>query len=151
MLERVLEACARVWRKLGLPQKMIHRAREGELHTELYLERFHLIKTPWFAVFLHCFHQSDAEGLHDHPWWFVTLPLTHGYLEDTLVGTHDRKPWRLRFASSEVFHRVILRPGTEGRVWTLFVRGGYTKTWGFLGHGVEETYELYTREIGESK
>jgi hypothetical protein len=143
VLERALNAIGDFWLRHGLPGKMIYRARDGELGEEPYLFRIHLLWTPWFGVFLHRFMASDAEGLHDHPFSFVTVPLTHGYLEDTLVGTHDRKPWRARFASAEIFHRVILRPGTEGRVWTLFIRGRFKKRWGFLGHGVEETYELW--------
>ena len=46
---------------------------------EPYLTRYYLFlkDRKWFPfnIFLHNFHKSDPDDLHDHPWPFITIPL----------------------------------------------------------------------------
>ncbi|MCA1596111.1 MAG: hypothetical protein LC772_06770 [Chloroflexi bacterium] len=50
---------------------------------EPYLTRYRLLKTRWFTLNLHRFHQSDHDVMHDHPWAFCSLILWRGYVEET--------------------------------------------------------------------
>ena len=53
---------------------------------EAYLERWII----WcgFTLRLHKFHKGDDDrAFHDHPWWFITLPL-RSYTELTPLGQH---------------------------------------------------------------
>jgi hypothetical protein len=63
----------------------------------VYLERYYLLfgnasgdyKRPsWFPVnmMLHHLCASDPEGLHDHPWWNISLVLKGGYWEHLPTG-----------------------------------------------------------------
>src|ERR1700721_599838 len=48
-----------------------------------YLTRITLIETRRFSIYLHWFHRSDADDLHDHPWDFTSMILWRGYAEET--------------------------------------------------------------------
>ena len=69
--------------------KMLGRYRiiKDRVDDEIYLERYYLFlkdrKTFPFNVFLHRFHKSDPDDLHDHPWNYRTLILKGGYWEYT--------------------------------------------------------------------
>jgi hypothetical protein len=139
MTENIIQWVANLWRTAGFPFRVIPRLHAG--HNDVYLERYYLLNLgPLGGVFLHCFHLSDLEGLHDHPWDFVTIPLTRGYIEEGLLGEVEARPFRPRFRTAERFHRVRLRAGDEGRVWTLFIHGPRRRTWGFLRDGYEHEY-----------
>lgn len=100
---------------------------------ELYLTRYVLIRTAWVSVYIHCFHLSDRDVYHDHPANFISLPLAEGYLEHLPDNTViDRRPFRSKFRTAEEFHWVELKPGTSGKVWTLFVFFKRRRRWGFL-------------------
>ena len=112
-----------------------------------YLERYYLhprwLTLGLFRVVIHRFMRSDqeADGLHDHPWGYLTIPLCYGYNEVLPVGkgtatrTVYRRPGRPIFALKSRRHRVELLPwneyntcncaewGTEKREWTLFIMG----------------------------
>lgn len=52
----------------------------------IYLRRFYLVRTQWFNIFLHQFFRSDDDpDPHDHPWSFISFPLTKGYVEERYV------------------------------------------------------------------
>lgn len=93
-----------------------------------YLERW----VVWFggSLRIHRFLASDADrAMHDHPWWFLTLPL-HGYLEFTPAHGQGRpvRAWRLHWRASHLRHRVtLLRVPT----WTIVLTGAPTREWGF--------------------
>ena len=81
-------------------------------------------------VFLHRFHRSDSDTLHDHPWLFTSLVLWPGYYEETPGG---RRRWYgplslLRRPATWV-HRVFIPKGRG--CWTLVVAGKKTRKWGF--------------------
>ena len=112
---------------------------------EPYLERYMVCRLPWpfggGRVYLHRFVASDPDrGLHDHPWrWAVSLILAGGYLEQRLArfapsGRRDRLAERrapaINLLGGRSFHRVILGP--EAECWSIFIRPGRCKPWGFL-------------------
>ena len=95
---------------------------------EPYLERWII----WCGITLrlHKFIKSDDDrAFHDHPWWFITLPL-RAYNE-SLPGQADRtvSPWRPHFRAAA--HQHIVRLRDHRPVWTLIVTGAKSKEWGF--------------------
>ena len=96
----------------------------GEVFT-----RYALLKTPWFNLYLH---QLDAPNwhpaCHDHPWWFITLLLRHGYLER--VGNKDLRRWpgMILYRAATFSHSVITPYGTS---WSLVLTGPTIRKWGF--------------------
>ena len=98
---------------------------------ELYLTRYYLIRTPWLGVYIHKFHLSDYPVPHDHPWDFITCPLTVGYKEHDKDGKVTiRKPFRFAYRKAERFHWVEMFNGKP--MWTLFIRFKLRRSWGFL-------------------
>lgn len=116
----------------------------------LYMRRYYIAKTPFGEAMLHQFFMGDEGGLHDHPWFSFGRILAKGYREHVCESIVDGKPvgvhqverlpgdwsWRpagiLSRDEARGFHRVELRPGESGQVWTLFVTGPRKVTWGFL-------------------
>ena len=93
-----------------------------------YLERWIL----WFGytLRLHKFHKGDDDrAFHDHPWWFITIPLK-SYQESTPAGetNHVGRFWP-HFRSAK--HRHIVRLIQPGPVWTFIITGRKCKEWGF--------------------
>ncbi len=98
-----------------------------------YLKRHYLIRMKRLGVFIHQFWSSDEDGVHDHPWSNMTFILRGGFYEELPDGqTLWRPPGFWCFRKAEQFHRIILKPGTEGKVWTLFIRFKRYRQWGFL-------------------
>ena len=93
-----------------------------------YLARWIL----WFGATLrlHCFYKGDDDrAYHDHPWWFVTIPL-RSYEEVTpALGTSLVKRGRPHFRRAQ--HRHIVRLIAPAPVWTLIVTGRKCQEWGF--------------------
>lgn len=117
---------------------LILREKDGQI----YLKRYYILfkeKTNQFEeekanypfnLFIHQFHRSDLDDLHDHPWWFVTLVLKGGYYEEVPGGLKFKKPFRLGWRKSTDLHRVVLPEGKT--CWTLFLRGPTKRKWGFV-------------------
>jgi len=122
---------------------------------ETYLNRWGL-EGRWGGVFLHLLGSPDLDrDLHDHPWWFVTVPLWGSYWEErteirtaaqrafevetsahpndsrgkmSLVGT-----WRPRTMRLDEAHRIT---GLRGRrAVTLVIHGPQRRPWGFYTPG----------------
>lgn len=102
---------------------------------EDYIHRWHLLKTPWFKIYLHkfCGPDEDLHG-HDHPWNSWIFMLKGGYWED-IYDSHRLKDMRLRTAPSlrrmpaETIHSITKL--TTPTVWTLFAVGKKIREWGF--------------------
>lgn len=120
-----------------------------------YLTRWHLIRVgEWFALMLHKFHRSDEDReLHDHPWNFYTLILTKGYWEHSEFqygitnATLRHRVWYPRFSvlyrRAEWRHRVEIK---EAPVWTLVLRLGRRREWGFWNNAGKFTpWKLWWR------
>lgn len=105
---------------------------------EPYLERLYFLPR-WMTLFLfraviHRFWKSDHEcdGLHDHPWPYLTIVLRGGYIEHRL----NKPPRTVRagqfiFARAKHLHRIeLLDEGQD--TWTLFIMGPRIRKWGFV-------------------
>jgi hypothetical protein len=99
-----------------------------------YLERYLLLQTRWFHVYVHRFVASDPDrGYHSHPWSSRSLMLVGGYIETRLVSltptTRTVHPGQTVGIGPNTFHIVKL---IEHDAWTLLVRGPRGNRWGFL-------------------
>lgn len=102
---------------------------------EPYLRRWYLLRTRPVAVFVHQFLRSDEDrALHDHPWWYLVIPIRRGYREWTEAGC--RRVWPLigtRLRPARHRHRVELIDGRPA--WSIFVRFRRVREWGFWPGG----------------
>lgn len=107
-----------------------------------YLLRWWLIpRNPWFNIYLHKFLRDDDDrALHDHPWWFVSLMISGGYVETRPLpspyGTmeFERHAPSIAFRHPTDRHRVALFKDKEGKslpCWTIVLTGRASRTWGF--------------------
>lgn len=106
------------------------------LRWHLWLPEF-LRRRGW-QLALHQWLQSDHDrALHDHRADNLSILLTGCYWE---VFSHLWEPMRRKlrfpfvpyFRRAEEPHRVQLRPGTDGKIWTLWLRWPPRREWGFL-------------------
>lgn len=115
---------------------------------EPYLTRYYLFlkDRKWFPfnIFLHNFHKSDPDDLHDHPWPFVTVILRGGYWEHTPKGKFWRGAGTVNWAGSKSLHRVELVPNVD--TWTLFIPGPTVREWGFIDKGIWKRHDRYLAE-----
>lgn len=113
--------------------RMIHRQDKNTGTWVDYLKRHYLIRTKHLGIFIHQFWSSDEDGVHDHPWNNITFIIRGGFYEELADGQVIwRKPGFFSYRRAEQFHRIILEPGTEGKVWTIFIRFKRRRNWGFL-------------------
>lgn len=134
MFERFIE-----WLTDGLPANKIDNDDGSD-----YLLRFFLFRIPFTDItfFIHKFLDSDDDrGLHDHPWnWSVSVILVGSYIEHFLTKWNEimfrtRDRFKPKLIKGNDFHRVELQRDEQERnkpVWTLFIHGTRTKTWGFM-------------------
>jgi len=100
-----------------------------------YIQRLHIVKTPWFAVCLHKIVNPDPEPfLHDHPVTFLAIILRGMYREmrqkpgrqwPTLV---TRRWYNFITASPDDRHKIVCVPAPT---WTLALMGPKVREWGF--------------------
>ncbi len=99
-----------------------------------YMERYFLLRLGPFALFLHRFIDSDLDDVHCHPWAWVRLIIKGEYLEHHHDGRVTYCPrWSFVARGARELHWVELLDG--GEVWTLFVHGRRTRSWGFMDQG----------------
>lgn len=65
-------------KKWGFIKKSII-IREGD--NVPYLIRYNLLECQWFSIKVHRILQSDLDCPHDHPWPFLSIILSGGYIE----------------------------------------------------------------------
>lgn len=120
----------------------------------IYLDRWGIEHHRLGGIFLHRMDAPDpGRDLHDHPWWFVSLIVAGGYVEeradtrdavryasvaveypdafDTVRRGHRvvRRPWSLRVMHPDECHTIT---GLLGRrSWSLIVHGPKRRNWGF--------------------
>lgn len=130
-------------RKVGFFRwQFVHDLENGDL----YLQRLWLIKTRWFAIALHWFHQPDkARDLHDHPWSFLSIVL-RGHYRETLPGDHKGRivsRWNYKPHGPAGAHSVTyITPG----LLTLVIRGPKRQRWGFYTEdGFVDSEEYFLR------
>ncbi len=107
-----------------------------------YLERWIL----WcgFTLRLHKFHKGDDDrAYHDHPWWFITMPL-QTYVEQTPhAGLRTVRRWRPHFRKAS--HQHIVQVADQQPVWTFIVTGPKRREWGFWDQEQFIHHELWLR------
>jgi len=110
-----------------------------------YLKRWHIMRTPWFSIYLHQFLRSDEDrALHDHPADSMSFIIEGSYLEwleckteTDRVMTLTYRPRRAFipiFRRAETMHRVQLRLDGDFKeipVWTIFLFFRRRREWGF--------------------
>jgi hypothetical protein len=112
-----------------------------------YLFRWTLLRTPWFAVYLHHFVGEDwSRDLHDHPKRFLSIGLAGGYVEHTSKGQRAyNAPW-IRTFPAEHTHRITL--GKFESCWTLVAVFKTVRQWGFWHDGSWIRWKEYVKAVG---
>lgn len=111
-----------------------------------YLTRWTLFEFDSLGLMIHRFHRSDTDELHDHPWWFVSLILWRGYREHTPTGVKRYWPGSILLRPAMHAHRVELIDGKSA--WTVVLRGGYRREWGFFTQKGWQWFREYFKERG---
>jgi hypothetical protein len=101
-----------------------------------YLKRLILWMGPLGNIRLHKFYRSDEEeALHDHPWPFVTFPLStyREWIEvDSKRVLNTVKRFRFHYRPAEYTHAVVVdKPG-----FTLVWAAHKGRSWGFWKNGI---------------
>jgi hypothetical protein len=106
-----------------LPRRVIGAERRSPL-----LIRYFLLRSSVLGIYLHKLCRSDEDrALHDHPWTFISVILTEGYIEHTPSGGRKVRPGSILYRPAEWQHRLELkRPA-----WTLVFRFHRRREWGF--------------------
>lgn len=152
-----------------LVRRMILRRADGRI----YLNRWGIGHKKIGSIFLHRMDAPDPGiDLHNHPWWFASLVLWGGYIEERAnsddapaLARHaeqlDVPRWGVHWPRGTVVRR---RPGSfrsldlgechtitgllRSRCWTLVVTGPTRRTWGFFlptGFVDEDEYDRTVR------
>ena len=120
--------------------------------------RWHLwLPKSWFAagwrLNLHRWWRSDDDrALHDHRGDSFSIILWGGYYEVTSHAWEPmkRKKWygpgSVLWRQGETPHRVELKPGSEGKVWSLWLRAPFRREWGFWCPKGWKRYDEYIAE-----
>jgi hypothetical protein len=103
--------------------------------SKVYLTRWRLISTPWFAIFVHRLDGPDPRATpHDHPWSFRSFVLRGGYIErrlDPLTMEIDearvvRRMNHIHAGEAHSIRRLLRAP-----TWTIVFVGSRRRTWGY--------------------
>jgi hypothetical protein len=104
------------------------------------LERWRLVQTPWFGVYVHFIFREDLDPVpHDHPWRFRSIILRGGYVEEfherpghTAPEFREHRAGRSHAFPLHNAHRITqVVPGTV----TLIFVGPKVRSWGFYENG----------------
>lgn len=128
---------------LGIFRKLILRVRISEENSPVYLIRYSLFSTPWFAVKLHKIMLSDDDCMHDHPWSFVSIILKGGYVEHTPKGKRLYGAGSILWRPVPSIHKLeIFQPATtlvitfrKVRTWGFYTPTGFTEWFNFIRRG----------------
>lgn len=125
-----IPACLPFHRRLLalLPHKDIGWTEIGEEFT-----RYSLLKTRWFAIYLHRLYCPNPHpNCHDHPWHFVAILLRGGYWEKIGDGPFVfRRPGSVLWRPALTSHNVL----TYGVSWSIIICGSKHRDWGFHSCG----------------
>lgn len=125
-------------------------------YSEKYMERYYGLSTGILGIYLHCFWADDDDGLHDHPWHSISIPLRGGFFEEMPERqnvpfgptiTKFRRPFIPVLRTKYAAHRITLPAGKSGQVWSLFIRFGLKRRkWGFYRNGKWEPATFQSRK-----
>lgn len=127
-------------------------SRKGDLH----FQRFRLLATPWFSVFVHRILASDEDRhLHDHPWSFVSLILWGSYTELCARSPHwgSPKSRKVRPGNLVVHHHSDAHKLTLNTkvVWSLVIAGRREALWGYQTEDGWVDHYLYRLRKGAGR
>jgi len=92
------------------------------------LIRYFLFRSKFLGVYLHSLCRSDEDRAHhDHPWAFISIILTQGYIEHTPQGKRWHGPGSILYRPAKWQHRLEL----QKPAWTLVFRFRRVREWGF--------------------
>src|SRR5258706_648975 len=92
------------------------------------LIRYFLFRSKLLGIYLHRLCRSDEDrALHDHPWAFISIILTSGYVEHTPRGKQWHGPGSILLRPAKWQHRLEL----DKPAWTLVIRFRRVREWGF--------------------
>lgn len=119
----------------------------GHLHHadgSLYMGRYVLFESRWLSARIHHIASADLDrDMHDHPWDFVSILLSGGYLEQQPLMFHrpeftedhtEVRRGRWRAAPSIARRRATDRhliSFVQPNTWSLFIYGPSRQWWGF--------------------
>lgn len=117
-------------RSLFLIKEII--SRQGALH----FQRYRIIETPWFNIYLHRISASDEDkDPHDHPFSFWSFILNGAYQEwfvcpPSFIAIHYESYRAGEWAhhNAEDAHQITLLTPV---VWTLVFTSGRNREWGY--------------------
>lgn len=122
--------------KLSLLWKHFDIVKQVDGKPTLYLRRWFIWRCKYFNVFLHYIPQPDNDrDPHDHPWTFVSLLLSGGYIEKVFNAVREEVATNYRLAPS-----IGYRPGetvhyithVDPMTVTLVFTSNYFREWGFI-------------------
>lgn len=112
-----------------------------EWNRHIYLDDGRLYMQRWmldfwrFSIRLHKFSESDdPRALHDHPWWFVTLILSGGYLDVTHEedgSVNYERMGRFSFRYRPMGHKHTVKLLNDKPSWSIVLTGRQRHRWGF--------------------
>lgn len=119
--------------------------------TYLYLRRYFITEKKPDSdkrIFIHFIARSDDDrDLHDHPWDFTSYILLGGYSEEMPLNG-PQNPWtihkwygmgsKLVRAATHAHRLTLTKPA-----WTLVIRSGRHRVWGFWQNGVHVPWDVY--------
>lgn len=154
--------------KRGGPFNLYRRLRLRRADGRIYLDRWGIGHDRIGRVLVHRMAAPDPGiDLHDHPWWFVTIPLWGGYTElrnnirdavrwaeiaerpgsdNDRGGRSVRRPFRPAVMRLDQCHTIISL--TKRTCWTLVIGGPRVRLWGFYtptGYLNEAVYDATVR------
>ena len=92
------------------------------------MRRWVLLRTPWLQVVVHQILKADPPGLHDHPWWNVSVVLRGKLYENRADDARILTPGCVVFRRATDGHKLT---PLGGPVWTLFITGRARRLWGY--------------------
>lgn len=147
------------WMDISGPTATANIAHGDMAHTELYLRRLYVLRTPWFGVMLHWIKREDwdRDALHDHPWEFWRFIVSGGYTEEVAYPTpYGSAAWTMPIEelpkqttlqpSKMVTHRWLRASkfptgayhritSVKPRTVSLVINGPKSNSWGFFVPG----------------
>lgn len=96
-----------------------------------------------FKIFIHRMDGPDLDRFpHDHPWWFRSIVLRGGYVDEQTTGDYQcgnlvyvegdlvQHKWWQSLPATGIFHRILWLHRTP--TWTLVLTGQKKREWGYL-------------------
>jgi hypothetical protein len=99
-----------------------------------------------FAIRLHKWVGSDdTRAMHDHPYCFITIPLSGSYEDWSVNRIELLRLGKIRYRSANYRHYVV---PIDKPCWTLVISGPFIRQWGFWKNGKFIRREKYFKEFG---